>query len=141
MNNDFNNSTYQAQASSPFAAPQKPNYGKGFGITSLVLGIVAVLSVCCCCCFYFISLLLGVAAIVFAILARKQLGKFSGLALTGLILGIIAIVLFIAIFAFDLWLSTFDPAELEQFFIETFGEEAYKEFFDAYMKDAGLLAP
>lgn len=141
MNNDFNNSAYQAQDPSLFAAPQKTNYGKGFGITALVLGIVAVLSVCCCCCFYFISLFLGAAAIVFAILSRKQLGKFSGLALTGLILGILAIVLFIIVFAVGVWLSLLDPVELEQFFIETFGEDAYREYFDAYLKDAGLLEP
>lgn len=139
MNNDFTNQAYQAQ--NPFPEQKKPNYGKIFGIVSLVLGIIGVLTVCCCCCLYFLSFALGAAAIVFAILSRKYLGKFSGLAIAGLILGIVAVLLFLVIFAFDLWLSALSVTEIEEIFIEMFGEEDYREFFEAFIEQAGLLEP
>ena len=142
MNNDFTNQPYQPQDPILFPEKKKTNYGKIFGILSLVLGIIGVcLSCCCCCCIYFFAFLLGAAAIVFAILSRKYNGKFSGLAIAGLILGILAILFFLAVFAFDLWLSALSVEEIEQIFIDIFSEENYREYFEAVIEEAGLLEP
>ena len=59
----------------------------------MVSGILSVI----CCVTGYASIALGVVAIVLAILARRNLGYFDGMAVTGLILGIIGFVLGIAI--------------------------------------------
>lgn len=74
-------------------APQ--NNGKAFSITSLVLGIVAVVLAW----FYginIIALICGIAAIPFSISGKKKAvaaGQPTGLATAGLVLGIIGTVL------------------------------------------------
>ena len=60
---------------------------KGLSITSMVLGIVALVLFC----FWYLSIPCAILAIVFAIIGRKKGGK--GMATTGLILGIIALVI------------------------------------------------
>lgn len=68
------------------------NYNKkpvnGFAIASMVIGI---LSLVLCCCSEYLGLILGILAIIFAVIAKKQ-GP-SGMATAGLICGIIALVL------------------------------------------------
>ena len=70
-------------------------------IISLVCGILAIIMLCCC---YYLSFPLGIAGVVLAIISRsKNEGKFSGLALAGLICGGVAFVgaiiwAFVAIF-------------------------------------------
>lgn len=46
----------------------------GMAVASLVLGIIAV----CCCCVSGLSLVLGILAIVFSILSRKNPAKWIG---------------------------------------------------------------
>lgn len=72
---------------------------KGFAIASLALGIAAIVPGCCCTVFGMI--ILGVLAIVFAVLFNKANptpvpGK--GMAKAGLILGIVAIALAVVLF-------------------------------------------
>ncbi len=62
---------------------------QAFAVTSLVLGILSVLTLSGC-------LLFGIAAISFAIAARDgETKKINGKAKAGLILGIVSIVLFV----------------------------------------------
>ena len=61
----------------------------GFAIASL---ICAILSIPCCCCGYF-GILLGAAGIVCAIFDRVKHGRFSSMALAGLIVGIVGVCL------------------------------------------------
>lgn len=63
-----------------------------YSIVSLVLGIVG----CLCCCSAYLSLIMGVGAVVFAIVARRHLGYFDGMAIGGLVTGIIGFVFGIA---------------------------------------------
>lgn len=60
----------------------------GFAIASMVIGI---LSLVLCCCSEYIGLVLGILAIIFAVIAKKQ--SPSGMATAGLVCGIIALVL------------------------------------------------
>lgn len=62
---------------------------KGLSIASMVLGIVGLV----CCCFWYIAIPCSILAIIFGILGKKKGGK--GMAIAGLVLGIIAIALFI----------------------------------------------
>ncbi len=78
----------------PQPEAQLPTSGKA--ITSLVLGILSLPS---CFCFGLIAVLLGAGAVIFGILAKKDVaegragGASSGLALGGLICGIVGICL------------------------------------------------
>ncbi|MFT2708200.1 DUF4190 domain-containing protein [Clavibacter zhangzhiyongii] len=83
-----------AGSGSPYAAPYQPGQGgapasKGLSITSMVLGIVSVVTIL----FWFLSAPLGIAAIVTGILGRKRNPDAKGFWLTGIITGIVGLVL------------------------------------------------
>ena len=71
-------------------APQKPNT---FATLSLVSGIFALIS----CCFPPTQLLFGAAAIMLAIISKKG-SPFSGIAIAGLVLGILSVICSILMF-------------------------------------------
>ena len=60
----------------------------GWSLTSMILGIVSVI----CCCVGWAGLVVGIAAIVFAIVSRCSLKYFDAMSIAGLILGIFGIV-------------------------------------------------
>ncbi|MFC9586381.1 DUF4190 domain-containing protein [Streptomyces yangpuensis] len=87
---------YPAQQGHPFPGAYPP-YGRqpsnGFGVTSLVLGILAVVG----CITSFIAVALGIGAVVFGALGKGKANRGEadngGVALAGIILGAIGIVL------------------------------------------------
>ncbi|MFG2336096.1 DUF4190 domain-containing protein [Streptomyces yangpuensis] len=87
---------YPAQQGYPFPGAYPP-YGRqpsnGFGVTSLVLGILAVVG----CITSFIAVALGIGAVVFGALGKGRANRGEadngGMALAGIILGAIGIVL------------------------------------------------
>ncbi len=126
-------------------APQKKSLG--FAITSLVLGIVAV-CICCACCgiTYILTGILGVAAIVFAIVSKARTGKMHGMAIAGLILGIFAVVLFLIMLGLVIWVSSLTATELETIFRDFLqDDELYElymqEFANAGMSETGDATP
>lgn len=94
-----------------FAAAEKRK--NGFSVTALVLGIVCIV----CCCINFISLVCAALAIIFAILDKKKNGSMNGMALAGLICGIIGAVICVY-FIID---GIINPVEMD----ENFWEEYY----------------
>ncbi|MBE6589320.1 MAG: DUF4190 domain-containing protein [Ruminococcaceae bacterium] len=121
----------------PPSEEQKPN--RGFAIASLVLGIVS-LCTCCCCCLcdlLFVPLICAILAIVFAIVAKTKSPdkKMPGMAIAGLILGIIGAVICILLWGIILFLP---DAMGEEFWVEyesiireEMGDEFYEEYKDA----------
>ena len=74
----------------PPMPPQAPPQTNGLAIGALVLGILSV--VCCCCCIG-INIILGIIAIILAVVSRKNSnGKMSGMAIAGLVLGILGVI-------------------------------------------------
>lgn len=76
--------------------------GRRMAIASFIFGVAALL-------FLFLGglwfdLLAVVLAIVFAIVSRKQAGKWSGLSIAGLVLGILSLVLTIALIAISVYI-------------------------------------
>lgn len=65
------------------------NERKGFNITSMILGIIAVV----CVCWWYVSIPCSIIAIIFAIAGKHDAGKGMGTA--GLILGIVALALYV----------------------------------------------
>ena len=62
---------------------------KGFNITSMILGIIAVV----CVCWWYVSIPCAIIAIIFGVVGKQDAGK--GMGTTGLILGIIALALYV----------------------------------------------
>ena len=58
---------------------------KGFNITSMILGIIALV----CCCWWYVAIPCSIIAIIFAIAGKHDAGKGMGTA--GLVLGIVAL--------------------------------------------------
>lgn len=70
------------------------NQQSGFGITGMILGILAVLSSA-----IFIGGALGIMAIVFSTIGMTRKQRGHGTAIAGLVMGIVAIVIVIGIFS------------------------------------------
>ena len=88
------------------------------GIASMVLGIVSIVFACCCCCWKFgfiFSLIAGVVAIVLAIVAKSKAPdhKFSGMAIAGLIMGIIGTLLGVAVMFLTMFSSVIQNSTSE----------------------------
>ncbi len=72
---------------------------RGFAVASLICGIVSVV----CCVSWWLSLVCGIAGIVFSIISKKKLDYFDGLSLAGLICGIIGAVIALTIGITSTW--------------------------------------
>lgn len=64
---------------------------KGFNITSMILGIIAILG----SCVWYINFPCSIMAIIFSVVGKDSDGRGMGIA--GMVLGIIAIVIFVVI--------------------------------------------
>ncbi|MCR5305897.1 MAG: DUF4190 domain-containing protein [Oscillospiraceae bacterium] len=84
---------YQERIEPPPVTDPYPERHAGFSIASLVLGIVSMLGFCLCC----VHIITAPLAIIFGSvsLAKKRDGK--GLAITGVILGVLSIVMSVAL--------------------------------------------
>ena len=85
---------YQSEQSQPnayqqayYGQTQAKGTGTGFGIASLVLGILSVFTFACC-----INYILAVLAIIFGIVQIVKNEK-KGLAIAGIVMGVISIIL------------------------------------------------
>lgn len=72
----------------------------GFGVTAMVLGIIAILG-CWIPLLNFISIIFGIIALIFAIvgLIASKKGKKKGTSIAGLVLSIITILVFVSMYS------------------------------------------
>ncbi len=100
--------TQSTQSAQPVQNPKC----NGFAIASLVLGIVSYVAWLCC-----LNSITCILAIIFGIVALVQIGKGNqkgkGMAITGLILGIVMVILFAALFVHGIVVAN---ADLENVF-------------------------
>lgn len=85
---------------------------RGLAIASMVLGIFSIV----CCCLSYVGLAAAVLAIVFAVISRVRMGYFDGLAVAGLVTGIIGAVFGIAIIIVDLFFVEIFEAYLAEYY-------------------------
>lgn len=87
----------------------KKEGSKAFAIASMVLGILSVIM---CCCIEYISIILGVLAIVFYAIDKKNNGKSNGMAIAGLVCGIVGLSLSVIgiIISVSGFLNTFEES-------------------------------
>ena len=97
--------------------------GKGMAIAAMVIGIAAFFPGCCLSAFY-LNFVLAVVAIILGVKAMGGPGR--GMAMTGLILGVLAIVLYVVgmIAGADLGERMQDWAKEQQATQESEGGEA-----------------
>ena len=108
-NNEFNNKSDNNEFS--YQGPQYTefdnNYNEynakpssGLAIASMVLGICSLIF---CFCYGFVGAILGIIGISLASASKKQNGRFSGMALTGLICSIVGTITGLAYFCYVLY--------------------------------------
>ncbi len=124
--NNFNNSNsgvYETGTNTDtytYAAPEMgtpvveaapvANPNNGMAIGSLVCGIVGLVSCCCCG----LGAIVGIVGVVLAILSKKKNdGKFSGLAVAGLVCSILAILSGVGYLIYAIASGVMAPAMLE----------------------------
>ncbi len=96
MEEEQNNNVQPQEAPKETSKVEK----KGFNITSMILGIIAILFSVTQYSLY-VTLPCGIIAIIFSIAGRKDAGR--GMGITGLVLGIIALVIFVLILILGFW--------------------------------------
>ncbi len=119
--------------------PVKPKTD-GFGIASFCVALSCVFIGCCCCCCIpnlvlilpIVAFIAEIAALVFAFVSRKQMGKFTGFAIAGLVISIIMIVLYLAIVITVVGVLLANPSILYDFSLIAESETAYVDFFQKY---------
>lgn len=121
----------------PVPPVQDAKSGRGFAIASLVLGIASLFT-CCCCCFcdlLIIPLICAILAIVFAFVSKAKSAekKLAGMAIAGLILGIIGALICLLLIGISLLIT---DTMVEEFWVEyesiireEMGDEFYEEYF------------
>lgn len=95
---------------------------RGFAIASMVLGIFSVI----CCCSTIVALITATLSIIFAIVSRVRMGYFDGMAVAGLVLGIVGFVFAVSMLLLDAfftekfleWLQIYYPDIYEQMMAE-----------------------
>ena len=91
------------------------------GIAAMTLGILSLVLVCCCTNF---SVTCSIGAIVLGVLSLKREAEKKGFAITGIVTGIVGIVLFVVIISATVYMKkTGLYQEIEQRIYEQFGIE------------------
>lgn len=76
------------------------------GLISMILSICNLPLACCGICGNTVSAIFCIAAIILSLVSKKQNGKISGFALTGLIISIISLVFLIVFIVLAIVLTT-----------------------------------
>lgn len=112
--------------------------GKGFGVTAMVLGIIALVSAVMGCCFaplFVLSAILVVLSIIFGIVAiAKKSGKsmgIAGIACSGatLLIGIIYVVI-VFVFAIELFAMPFMMYGDDYYDNDDYYDYDYDDYYD-----------
>lgn len=127
---DYQNYDPNQYGYAPVEPPQQPSGSPGFGIASLILGILSIP----CCCVWYISGLFSILAIVFGIIAiKKKAGKGMGIA--GIITGAIGLIFAIILMIFAVGLIS-DPSFMQKYWdmiYDTYEEQGMDpSIFDEY---------
>lgn len=95
---------------------QVQNNGDALGITSLVLGLLSIIT---CCCTY-LSIILGIGAVIFGIISLNKKEKTKGFATAGIILGVMGVILGIAMAIFSVYMQ--ESGLLEDYLRRFYGD-------------------
>lgn len=117
--NGMNNNYY-------YQEPQRKGNGVGFGITSLVLGIVSLLLFCSC-----VNWITGILAIIFGIV-QITANREHGLAIGGIITAGISLLLNIMFWIFLFWSGVGEQSGNYYDYYNDSGYDNYYDYYDDY---------
>ncbi len=103
QNNGQNNNGYNPYDVRPegyYGTPELERRQKSNGMLALLSMIFGIASLVMSCCCFFISPALGIAAIVLAACAKREEGAWNGFAVTGLVCGILGLIMGLAVIMF-----------------------------------------
>lgn len=131
-NQNFGNSYYGNQGYGGQGTPQypygtnKPDPGNGFGIASLILGIVSFLLFCTC-----MNWITGILAVIFGIVQIAKGGQ-KGLAIGGIVSAAISMLLCLILYFFLGIASYKDYYDYYDYYhYNTYEEDPYQEMYPA----------
>ena len=126
---------YSSGQENPYGNPEEPKYnatgkkiGRGFGIASLVLGIVSLLCFCTC-----INIVLAILAIIFGIIQIISY-ESKGMAIGGIVTATISIILFVTCYGL-LFSNTTFMKMVEDEMSNGFNQRDIYEFMEEYTYD------
>lgn len=109
----------------PSAMIAKNTTDHGYAVTSLILGIIGLVT---CCCYGVTAVVLGVIGLILGILSRKH-GNNEGISLAGIIISAISLGLGL-IFGAIMVVAVF--AAMEDMMYENY--DLFEEIYDGYIK-------
>lgn len=157
MNYDYhftpdNNGNNQSGSGMPPVDMTPPaNKGHGLAVASLILGIVSIVfllllilpgtvGMCCCC----IGPITSIVGIILAIVSKVKAGRMEGMARAGLILSIVALVIFVVFIAVCIYIGvqfvTNPDSELSQWLDKKYYDatgESLREIIEEARRQAG----
>ncbi len=115
--------------------------GHNMAVTSLILAVSSIVLVflgCCC-----INLIPAILSIVFALISKKRSGKMEGVAIAGLVVGIICVVLTLIFIGFVIYIGiavSNNPngaiaQRLDDLFMQRYGI-SFSEYMNQILGDA-----
>ena len=122
---------YGTSSENPYGGGENP--GTGFGVASLVLGIISVVFFCSC-----LTYITAPLAIIFGIVQLVRSKKGKGLAVAGLITGIISLVACIAF-----WVALTGNTALSDSILNEYGDydfedpDSIEQFIEDYSNSFG----
>ncbi len=124
--NENNQNPYSMKQESHDTNDEKA--GLGFGIASMVLGIIALLCFCTC-----VNIIPAILAIVFGIIQIMSY-EHKGMAIAGIVTGALSICLLISCYAYMLSNAAFvDMMENEM--VEEFNRDEIEDIFEYYVPE------
>ena len=132
---DSGQNPYGEPRDNPYGNPQEPRYnatgkkiGLGFGIASLVLGIVSLLCFCTC-----INIIMAILAIIFGVIQIISY-ESKGMAIGGIVTATISIILFVVCYGL-LFSNTTFMKMVEDEMGNGFNQRDIYEFMEEYTYD------
>ncbi len=115
--NGYENNPFEDENDYLFAMVTRNGRRKTYGwsVASMISGVLSVI----CCCTGYSGIVLGLLAIVFAIISRRNLGYFDGMSISGLALGIIGFILGLALVIA----------------MYTMDEEVFRQYIEEFLKE------
>ena len=134
MNNDYQFQNDPNNGGMPPVNLGPARTGRNMATVSMILALVSIAMMFAGCCGF--NLIPAVLAIVFSITSRRRDGAFSGVALAGLIIGIVSLVLSLIVLVLAVYIGIQIVNDPEGTVAKAFNDAFYSRYgmsFEEYM--------
>ncbi|MCI8635947.1 MAG: DUF4190 domain-containing protein [Eubacterium sp.] len=123
--------TYRQTYQGPYQEQFQP-VSQGFGVASLVIGIVSLVLFCSC-----LNIPLAILAIVFGIVQLTKPGSKKGMAVGGIVTSVISLIAFV-VFCIGIWGSVDFQEGFQEGFQRGLRRSPEEQLEDGYLDDYGI---